>query len=155
MGNTWTGFDEYQWIRSDATRNTYQEYEGNTVWEPMPREPTPSPPEEPPPTLRRSPPPSPRDLQREHASPPPRHPSPDEKGITLHEDRRRYQVTLTCTGCRLRQKTEWGAGDEPYQALRQLGWMRGKDASGNLTWQRAKCPTYYPNCAEAQSTQNQ
>ena len=63
-------------IRSVATRNTYQEYEGNTVWEPTPREPTPSPPEEPPPTLRRSPPPSPRELQREHAPPPPRPPLP-------------------------------------------------------------------------------
>ena len=160
-----TEYRTHKWqenIRSVATRNMYQEYEENTEWEPIPTEPTPSTPEGPPSTLRQSPLPSPRAPPSDHptARPPsdhhpPRLPSPDEKGITLHEDRRRYQVTLTCTGCRIRHKTEWGAGDEPYQALRQLGWTRGKDASGNLTWQRAKCPTYYSNCAETQSTQNQ
>ena len=90
---------------------------------------------------------------RDHPLTTPRHHSPDEKGITLHEDQRTYKVTPTCTRCHTQYTTEWGTGNEPYQELRHLGWKKGKVTSGNLTWQRAQCPTYYTNCADAQSTQ--
>ena len=137
-------------IRGVATQNTtYRAYEGNTTRKddnnPLP----PSPPNEPPPTFVRTPPPPPDEQQHEYA------PLPDDKGITSHEDRRRYKVTLTCTYCRTQYTTKWGEGDEPYRELRNAKWQQGRDGSSNYTWQRARCPDYYHGCGGGQIEQGQ
>ena len=140
-------------IRSVATQNTYPAYEGNTEWEEDNNPPPPSPPNELPPTFIRTPPP--HQMNSNMSTPPSTTPIPDDKGITSHEDRRRYKVTLTCTYCRTQYTTEWGEGNEPYLELRQSKWQQGRDGSGNYTWQRARCPNYYQNCGGGQNVQRQ
>ena len=137
-------YNANQWqeeTRGIAVHNTrYWAPEGNTTLENdnnnlFP----PSPPNEPAPTFTRTPAPPPDEQQDEDGL-------PDEKGITMHKDRWQYKVILRCTYCHTQYTTRWGAGQEPYQELTDANWQRGRDGSGNKTWQRARCPDYYQGC---------
>ena len=99
-------YSAYQWqedTRGAAAQNTtYWALVGNTTWENDNNLLPPSPPNEPAPTFTRTPAPPPDEQQHEYG------PLPDDKGITLHRDQRRYKVTLTCTYCRTQYTTKWG-----------------------------------------------
>ena len=99
----------------------------------------PGPPNEPAPILTKTTAP-PTDEQQNEDGP------PDGKGITYHRFLRCYKVTIKCTYCSIQYTTKWGEGYEPYQELKDAHWQRGRDGSGNKTWQRAKCPNYYHGC---------
>ena len=137
-------YNAYQWqedTRGTAVQNTmYWASEGNTTLENYNNNLfPPSPPNEPAPTFTRTPAPPPDEQQNEDGL-------PDGKGITTHNDRRRYKVTLRCTYCHTQYTTRWGTGQEPYQELTDANWQRGRDGSGNKTLQRARCPDYYQGC---------
>ena len=101
----------------------------------------PGPPNTPAPTAVREPAPPPAEPHHddEHHT--------DANGITTHMDGWRYKVTVTCKCCSEQYKTQWGVHHEPYEEIEAAGWTKGRDSSGNWTWQRAHCPRFRYGCA--------
>ena len=85
-------------------------------------------------------------------APPPAEPhhhdelSTDVNGVTTHIDGWQYKVTVVCKCCSVQYKTQWGVPYEPYEELKAAGWTKGRDSSGNWTWQRAHCPRFRYGC---------
>ena len=36
---------------------------------------------------------------------------------------------------------------EPYDEITAAGWTKGRDGSGNWTWQKAHCPNFRHGCS--------
>ena len=141
--STWT-----EDTQGAATHTAYLAPEGNTTEEsdddPLP----PKPPNEPAPAVTRTPAPPPDEQQDEDGL-------TDEKGITMHKDGRQYKVTVKYNYSRTQYTTRWGAGREPYTELTDARLEKGRDGSGNCTWQKARCPAYYNHCRSEQHIQGQ
>ena len=86
-------------------------------------------------------------------APPPIEPYDDDEhdtnanGITTHRYGWQYKVTVKCKSCKVQYKTRWGLDHEPYDEITAAGWTKGRDSSGNWTWQKAHCPNFRHGCS--------
>ena len=107
-----------------------------------------------------SPPPSPPSWPAPASSsepaPPPHEPYDedditDAKGVTMHNNGWQYKVTVKCKNCAAQYKTRWGENNDPYKELAKAGWEKGRDRSGNYSWQKAHCPNFRLSCYTMQT----
>ena len=76
----------------------------------------------------------------------------DANGVTTHKDGWQYKVTVRCKNCNAQYKTRWVVDHDPYKELLAAGWEKGRDGSGNYSWQKAHCPNFRRGCSYTMHT---